>query len=108
MSRSVLLTDGAARDLDELYAVAYDRDGPAGADRFLDRIQVVLDRLASRAETGTPLPELARLGLVDHRQLRVDDDRIVYRLRDDEVLIALIADRGRSLQSLLQRRLLDG
>jgi toxin ParE1/3/4 len=108
MSRTVLLTDGAARDLDELYAIAYDRDGPAGADRFLDRIQVVFDRLASRAEVGAPLPELARFGMVEHRQLRVEDDRIVFRVRDDEVLIAAIAERGRSLQSLLERRLLDG
>lgn len=108
MSRTVLLTDGAARDLDELYAIAYDRGGPVGADRFLDRIQVVLERLASRAEAGAPLPELARLGMVEHRQLRVEDDRIVFRARDDEVLIAAIADRGRSLQSLLERRLLDG
>jgi hypothetical protein len=40
MTRAVWLTDGAARDLDELYAAAYDRGGSAAADRFLDRIQV--------------------------------------------------------------------
>lgn len=108
MSRSVLLTDGAARDLDELYAAAYDRGGPPEADRFLDRIQTVFEGLAAGTEAGVPLNELRRLGLRDALQLRFGPHRLVYRLREGEVRVALIAPRARSLQSLLQRRMLDG
>jgi toxin ParE1/3/4 len=107
MSHAVLLTDGAARDLDELYAEAYDRGGAAAADQFLDRIQVCLERLAEEAPNGRTLPELHRLGLDDGRVLRDDDLRFVYRLRMTDALLVLIAHERRSMQSLLQRRLLD-
>ncbi len=108
MSRSVMLTDGAARDLDELYAAAYDRGGPAEADLFLDRMQGVFGGLADGSAVGVPLVELRRLGLRDALQLRFGPHRLVYRLRENEVRVALIAARARSLQSLLQRRMLDG
>ncbi|MFI4915695.1 MAG: type II toxin-antitoxin system RelE/ParE family toxin [Phycisphaerales bacterium JB060] len=108
MSRTVLLTDGAARDLDEAYATAYDRGGTTEADLFLDRIQDVLRRLGAREEAGVPMPELARLGLQGALQLRFGDDRLVYRVQADEVRVALIAPASRSMQALLTRRLLDG
>ena len=107
MSRAVLLTDAAARDLDELYAAAYEGAGAGAADRFLDRIQVAFERLATSAETGDPLPELRDMGLRDDLQLRDEAHRIVYRVRGDEVQVVLIAPWERSLQSLLKRRMLD-
>jgi toxin ParE1/3/4 len=107
MSHAVLLTDGAARDLDELYADAYDRGGVAMADRFLDRIQDCFERLAEEAPSGRTVPELRRLGLDDGRVLRDGDLRLVYRLRVADALVVLIAPERRSMQSLLQRRTLD-
>ncbi len=107
MSRAVLLTDGAARDLDELYAAAYDRGGVDAADRFLDRIQLLFLRLADVGSGGRRLPELRRLGLDDGRVLRDGDLRIVYRLREADALLVFIANAGRSMQSLLQRRMLE-
>jgi toxin ParE1/3/4 len=107
MTRAVLLTDAAARDLDELYAAAYERGGGPSADLFLDQIQYAVERLATRAEGGDPLPELRDLGLRDDLQLRGDPHRVVYRVRGDEVHVVLIAPWGRSLQSLLKRRMLD-
>ena len=107
MSHAVLLTDGAARDLDELYAEAYDRGGAVVADRFLDRIQVCLERIVEEAPNGRTLPELHRLGLDDGRVMRDGELRFVYRLRMADALLVLIAHERRSMQSLLQRRMLD-
>ena len=107
MSHAVLLTDGAARDLDELYAEAYDRGGVVVADRILDRIQVCFERIAEEAPNGRTLPELHRLGLDDGRVLRDGELRFVYRLRMADALLVLIALERRSMQSLLQRRMLD-
>jgi plasmid stabilization system protein ParE len=107
MTRAVWLADGAARDLDELYAEAYDRGGSAAADRFLDRMQVSFAHLAEGTVVGQRLPELERLGLDDGRVLRDGDLRLVYRLRESDAVVALIARDGRSMQSLLQRRTLD-
>lgn len=107
MSAQVLLTDGAARDLDELYATAYDRGGSAPADLILDRIQSALTSLESTPGLGRPHPDLQRLGLADGRQLRDGDLRLLYRWRDEMVLVVAIAPTGRSWQALLLRRLLD-
>lgn len=108
MSREVLLTDGAARDLDEWYAAAYARGGASEATTFLDRIQVVLTELGEDELTDEPLPELRKLGVVAERQ-RVTDDglRIAYRVVDQRVIVVLIAPVKRSFQALLERRLLD-
>jgi len=107
VNAQVLLTDGAARDLDELYADAYDRGGSPRADLFLDRIQDVLTRLEATPGLGRPLPELQRLGLADGRQQRDGDLRVLYRLREEVVLVVAIAPVERSWQVLLERRLLD-
>jgi toxin ParE1/3/4 len=107
VSATVLLTDGAARDLDELYAAAYDRGGAVEADRFLDRIQVVFERLAAAPTVGRPPPALQRLGVVDGLQVRDHDLRLLYRMRDEAVLLVAIASAERSMASLLQRRMLD-
>ena len=107
MTATVLLTDGAARDLDELYAAAYDRGGAAEADLFLDRIQVVFERLAAAPGSGRPPPALQRLGVDDGLQVRDADLRLLYRVRDEAVLLVAIAHEGRSMASLLQRRMLD-
>lgn len=107
MTRAVWLADGAARDLDELYADAYNRGGSTQGDLLLDHIQVLFARLAEDAIVGRRLPELERLGLADGRVLRDGDLRLVYRLREDDALVALVAREGRSMQSLLQRRTLD-
>lgn len=107
MSRLVWLTDGAARDLDELYAAAYDRGGPAMADQFLDRIQTLFSALAEEEAPGSSLPELRRLGLHDGRVVRDGPLRVLYRLRDADALLVMIAEQSRSMQSLLQRRMLD-
>ena len=107
MTRTVFLTDGAARDLDELYAGQYDRGGSAQADRFLDQIQVLLERLGEDAERGHPLGDLQAFGLHDARQLREPPWRIVYRIDETRVFVSLLAREDRSYQSLLQRRLLD-
>lgn len=108
MSRKVLLTDGAARDLDEWYAAAYARGGPSEATNILDRIQVVLEGLAGTELDDEPLPELRQLGVVDERQqVTADGLRVVYRVSDERVVVVSIAPVKRSFQSLLERRLLD-
>ena len=107
MSAQVVLTDGAARDLDELYAAAYDGGGSTQADLFLDRIQDVLARLEAMPDLGRAVPELRRLGLANARQHRDGDLRMLFRRHADSVVVVAIAPVERSWQALLHRRLLD-
>ena len=121
MSRKVLLTDDAARDLEVWYATAHVSDGDEMATYMLDRIQDVMQSLAvepgviSLASSTTPairhepIPELRQLGLLAERQHVTDDGlRVVFRESDERVVVVLIAPVGRTFQSLLERRLLDG
>ncbi len=108
VTRRVLLTDGAARDLDEWYAAAYARGGPVEASRALDLIEEVVGRLAAGDVPHEPLPQLGELGITDERQVVTRDGlRVVYRAAGDDVVVVLMAPAGRSFQSLLLRRLLD-
>src|SRR5690606_19885172 len=104
----VMLTDGAARDLDEWYAAAYARGGAGEAGRILDRIQVVLAAVDEGSLRDEPLPELRQLGRHGERQVVTPEGlRVVFRREDGRVLVVLMSPVTRSFQSLLVRRMLD-
>ncbi len=104
----VLLTDGAARDLDEWYAAAYARGGHLAAARSLERIGSVLEGISSGRLRDESLPELRYLGRHLERQVVTDDGlKIVFRRDADRLLVVLIEPVNRSYQTLLERRLLD-
>ena len=115
----MLLTDDAARDLEDWYAAAFARGGDTAADLILDRVQDVFDRLASAAAAGDgdsptlalrhePVPELRQLGLLSERQhVTADGLRVIFREEAQRVVVVLVAPVERSFQSLLERRLLD-
>lgn len=121
MSRQVLLTDDAARDLEDWYAAAYARGGEQLATRILDRVQDVIASLANVPSAGSPsgspaaaplrhepVPELRQLGVQSERQHVTEDGlRLVFREHEQRVVVVLIAPVERSFQSLLERRLLD-
>jgi len=107
VSARVLLTDGAAHDLDEAYARAYAEGGPPEADRFLDRIEDALAGLAAHPGDGVPLPALLALGRRDGLERRTGPWRWIYRHAGDEVHVVALAHEARTMQALLTRRLLD-
>lgn len=109
MSATVHLTDAAARDLDELYAGAYERGGAQEATSILDRIEVMIRALAEGTARATTLPLLDRLGAVPVRQhVSRDGLRVVFRRDGERLAVVLIAPANRSFQSLLERRVLEG
>lgn len=104
----VMLTDGAARDLDEWYAAAYARGGSNEATRILDRIQDVLESVGNGSRRDEPLPELRQLGRHGERQVVTPEGlRVVFKREEERVLVVLMTPVSRSFQALLLRRLLD-
>ncbi|HNR00823.1 MAG TPA: type II toxin-antitoxin system RelE/ParE family toxin [Trueperaceae bacterium] len=104
----MLLTDGAARDLDEWYAAAYARGGAGEAARILDRIEVVMQALADGSMREEAVPELRQLGRHAERQVVTSEGlRVVFRPGAERVVVVLLAPVKRSFQALLERRLLD-
>lgn len=108
MALPVWLTDDAARDLDELYDFIVRHDAPRKADAVVDQIEKAFKSLAESAERGSHPEELLALGIRDFREIHFKPYRIIYRVMGKAVYVLLIADGRRDMQSLLQRRLLNG
>jgi toxin ParE1/3/4 len=107
MRRSVVLTAGAERDLASIHEYVAEVKSEKAADRVLDRLLEVGQRLSAFPERGSHPRELLALGIRDYRQVMMKPHRVVYRVLDDHVVIMLIADERRDMQTLLARRLLS-
>jgi len=104
----VLLTSDAARDLNELYDYIAVHDSPRKADYVLEQIEKTFSTLSEFPERGVYPKELLKLGIREYREIFFKPYRIIYRVMDMNVYVLLIVDGRRDMQSLLQRRLLDG
>lgn len=102
----VLLTRGAEQDLEALHEYISDFDSPANANQVLDRLMEVVDGLALFPGRGSYPKELVALGIKDYRQMVLKPYRVIYRVLGSQVVIYLIVDGRRDMQSLLARRLL--
>lgn len=107
ISMPVLLTDDAARDLEELYDYIASRDVPGKADHVLVGIEQALATLTENPQRGVCPRELREVGIRDYREIFFKPYRIIYRVIDATVYVFLIADGRRDMQALLQRRLLQ-
>ncbi|MCE7903365.1 MAG: type II toxin-antitoxin system RelE/ParE family toxin [Gammaproteobacteria bacterium PRO9] len=102
----VLLTEGAEQDLEALYDYIARFDSVANARHVLDRLIVVAEELARFPGRGAYPRELAALGIKDYRQTVFKPYRVIYRVLGSRVVIYLVVDGRRDMQSVLARRLL--
>jgi len=106
MSYKVLLTSGAERDLESLHDYIAHNDSKTAADRVLDKLLKVAGDLATFPERGSHPRELLALGIHEYRQVFFKPYRLIYRIIRNEVVVYLIADGRRDMQTLLAQRLL--
>lgn len=102
----VLLTEGAEQDLEAIHDYIADFDCVANANYVLDQLMAVVDTLSRFPERGSYPKELVALGIKEYRQTSFKPYRVIYRVIDSQVVIYLIADGRRDMQSVLARRLL--
>ncbi|MDD2902510.1 MAG: type II toxin-antitoxin system RelE/ParE family toxin [Syntrophales bacterium] len=102
----VFLTDDAARDLEEICDYLNRHDLPGKRDYVLDQLTKTFDSLSENPHRGAYPKELLSLGIREYREIFFKPYRIIYRVRDEEVYVLLIADGRRDMQTLLQQRLL--
>ena len=107
MPFTVLLTNDAAHDLNELYDYIAVHDSFRKADYVLEQIEKTFSTLSKFPERGVYPKELLKLGIREYREIFFKPYRIIYRVMDKKVYVLLIVDGRRDMQSLLQRRLLD-
>jgi toxin ParE1/3/4 len=105
MTYSVLMTGAAKRDLEELCTWIAEHDSPGKAEYVLDQLDEVVKSLASLPGRGTHPKELPHGTKEDIRQAFFKPYRVIYQVTNEHIVIHLIADGRRNLQSLLLRRL---
>ena len=102
----VLLTQGAEQDLESIHDYIAEFDCVANANYVLDELMAVVESLSRFPERGSYPKELVGLGIKEYRQTFFKPYRLIYRITGSQVIIYLIADGRRDMQSVLARRLL--
>lgn len=102
----VLLTEGAEQDLEAIHDYISEFDCMANANNVLDELMDVVESLSKFPERGSYPKELVGLGIKEYRQTFSKPYRVIYRVTGSQVIIYLIADGCRDMQSVLARRLL--
>jgi toxin ParE1/3/4 len=103
----VFLTEGADRDLEEIYDHLAEVDSEASAQALLGQLLEIADTLAEFPERGACPKELQAVGLREYRQVIFKRYRVIYRVSGKRIFVYLIVDGRRDVQSLLERRLLS-
>ncbi len=106
MAHPVILTDDAARDLEDIYDYIERHDAPGKADHVLDRVEKAFDSLSENPRRGDHPKELLSIGIRNYREIFFKPYRIIYQVMDNNVYVLLIVDGRRDMQTLLQQRLL--
>ncbi len=103
---AVLLTAGAEQDLEAIVDYIAEFDCATNALAVLDQLMAVVGGLAQFPERGNFPQELISLGIKEFRQTTFKPYRVIYRVTHGKVIVHVIADGRRDMQSLLARRLL--
>jgi toxin ParE1/3/4 len=96
----------AEEDLAELVDYIAQHDSVERANYVLERLLTICARFEQHPERGHFLPELRSVGIKTYREVHFKPYRIIYEVIGREVFILLIVDGRRSLQTILERRLL--
>ncbi|MCR4305317.1 MAG: type II toxin-antitoxin system RelE/ParE family toxin [Gallionella sp.] len=106
MGYKVLLTHSVERDLEAIYAYNAENDTQANANYVLGKLLEAAESLAAYPERGSYPKELLALGIREYRQAHFKPYRLIYRVSGKQVIIYIIADGRRDMQTLLMRRML--
>jgi len=105
MKFTVELTKSAEADLNDIIQWIALNDSAEGALHVLEQIQLKLESLCLEPERGSIPRELRNLGIDRYRQIFFKPYRIIYQVRENRVVVSLVADGRRDMSVLLQRRL---
>ena len=106
MTYEIALTRDAERDLEDIYRYIAEHDSPASADYVLDRLLQTTKALRTHPDRGSCPKELRSLGISEYRQVFFKPYRLIFRVHVQQVVIYLLANSRRDVQSLLARRML--
>jgi len=102
----VRVTGAACRDLQEIYDWIAGHDSIEKANHVLDQLWQAAEGIAAMPHRGSRPRELPLEIEAGYRQVVFKPCWVIYEIRRDEVVIHLIMDGRRNLNSLLHRRLI--
>ncbi len=73
---------------------------------MLDRLVKATEALKTSPDRGSYVNELRSLGISEYRQILFKPYRLIYRVHSRQVIVYVITDGRRDMESLLARRLL--
>lgn len=106
MTYPARITSAAWRDLEEICTWIAEHDSPEKAKHVIDRLLEMAEKIGDMLHRGLRPTELPPGTEGEYRQVFFKPYRVIYEFSGKEVMILLIADGRRNLQSLLLRRLL--
>ncbi|MEA3286162.1 MAG: type II toxin-antitoxin system RelE/ParE family toxin [Candidatus Marinimicrobia bacterium] len=102
----VYVIEDAEKDLFDIYSYISRNDSIESAEDIFDAIQKSCLSLSTLPARGHVPPELERVGIFEYLEIHFKPYRIIYQVRKNEIFIHCILDGRRSLEELLQERLI--
>jgi toxin ParE1/3/4 len=100
------LAISAKSDLREIFRYIEQHDSLESADNLVNSIEKVITSLTIMPQRGHCPPELARIGIHEFLEIHFKPYRIVYSIRNNNIVVHCVLDGRRDMQTLLQQRLL--
>jgi toxin ParE1/3/4 len=107
MKYSVYFISDAEDDILEIYRYVARNDSVDKADYVLNKLEETCISLQLHAHRGHVPPELDRINVREYMEIHFQPYRIIYQISGKKVFIHCVLDGRRSLEDLLQRRLLN-
>ena len=102
----VRVVQEAEEDLAEIIEFIARHESIERADNVLEKLLGVCERLEQHPKRGHFLPELKSIGIKSYREIHFKPYRVIHEVIGRDVFVHLIVDGRRSLQAVLERRLL--
>lgn len=108
MKGRLLITDAALRDIEEIYEWIREYDSPRRAEYVFERIIQAAESITALLNRGSRPREFPPGMHAEYRQVYFKPYRIIYEVAGSDIVIHLIVDGRRNLQTMLLRRLTTG
>ena len=106
MNFKVNIISDAEEDIFNIYNYVLINDSEEKAEYLLNNIEETCLSLKKYPNRGHVPPELERVGVYNYKEIHFKPYRIIYEVTESIVYIHCVLDGRRSLQSLLENRLL--
>lgn len=103
----VLVTSNAAQDLEDVLNYVEEHESLERADALYEKLKAAILGLGAMPNRGRIVPELREVGVREYREVLIKPYRILYFTEAKRVFVFAVFDGRRSLDELLQRRVLD-